>query len=131
MNPGSRGADGLGNRLVLDFALRLTSSVSRLAAVAGFVALLLLLVGQPAPADDGGAEIEEATGAHTRVVWVEDKSPQQTDVLARGKKLVLMGLDTRDGKGERAILPAVRNYAKPLITPDGRRVVYSDHHNDK
>jgi hypothetical protein len=36
-----------------------------------------------------------------------------------------MGLDTSDGKGERAIL-GMGSYTKPLITPRGDRVVYTD-----
>ncbi|MCL5808120.1 MAG: hypothetical protein M1418_06180 [Deltaproteobacteria bacterium] len=37
-----------------------------------------------------------------------------------------MGLDTGDEQGERAIFGTVGNYAKPLITPRGDRVVYTD-----
>jgi hypothetical protein len=62
--------------------------------------------------------------ARTRVVWVQDMG-EGLDVDTIGSNLRLMGLDTGDGKGERAIL-GTGNYAKPLITPRGDRVVYTD-----
>jgi len=60
-----------------------------------------------------------------RVVWVQDMGDGR-DVFAQGGNLRLMGLDTGDGQGERVILGTVGNYAKPLITPRGDRVVYTD-----
>ena len=63
--------------------------------------------------------------ARTRVVWVQDMG-DGSDVDAQGSNLRLMGLDSEDGKGERAILGTLKNYAKPLMTPSGNRVVYSD-----
>ena len=65
------------------------------------------------------------SGSRLRVVWVQDMGDGR-DVDTLGSNLQLMGLDTGDGKGERAILGAVGNYAKPLITPRGDRVVYTD-----
>jgi hypothetical protein len=65
--------------------------------------------------------------ARTRVVWVQDLGDgRDGDTL--GSNLRLMGLDTGDGKGERAILGMPGNYSKPLIAPRGDRVVYSDRH---
>ena len=58
-----------------------------------------------------------------RIVWVQDMGDGR-DVFAQGGNLRLMGLDTGDGQGERVILGTVGNYAKPLITPLGDRVVY-------
>ena len=66
-----------------------------------------------------------AGNARMRVVWVQDMGDGR-DVFAQGGNLRLMGLDTGDGQGERVILGTVGNYAKPLITPRGDRVVYSD-----
>jgi|GEM_PF-2874694 len=63
--------------------------------------------------------------ARKRVVWVQDMG-EGRDVDALGGNLRLMGLDTGDGRGERVILGTVKNYAKPLITPSGNRVVFSD-----
>ena len=42
------------------------------------------------------------------------------DPFAAGDKLVLMGLDTEDGKGERVILGKRQSYVKPLLTPTWR-----------
>ena len=39
-------------------------------------------------------EVRNLTGAHTRVVWVQQDG---TDPLAAGDNLVLMGFDTEDG----------------------------------
>jgi len=63
--------------------------------------------------------------ARYRVAWVQDIG-EGRDVFAQGGNLRLMGLDTGDGQGERAILGTAGNYAKPLITPRGDRVVYTD-----
>jgi len=49
-----------------------------------------------------------------------------SDPFALGGNLRLMGLDTADGQGERVILGTMGNYARPLITSRGDRVVYSD-----
>jgi hypothetical protein len=67
----------------------------------------------------------DVNNARTRVVWVQDMG-DGSDVDAQGGNLRLMGLDSEDGKGERVILGTLKNYAKPLITPRGDRVVYSD-----
>ncbi len=75
-----------------------------------------------------GEDLAKLTGQHTRVVWVQDRSKASGDTFAGGKHLVLMGLDSKDGKGARAILPGTRSAAKPLLTPDGQRVVYTDRH---
>ena len=62
------------------------------------------------------------TGAHTRLVWVQHDG---SDPFAEGTNLVVMGYDSDDGQGERAIVGQRANYAKPLLTPDGQRVVFS------
>jgi hypothetical protein len=66
----------------------------------------------------------------TRVVWVQEMG-EGGDVDAQGSNLRLMGLDTGDDRGERVILGTLTNYAKPLITPRGDRVVYSDRIREK
>ncbi len=88
---------------------------------------LFVSVTTPVLADDAGDRLEAFTGGHSRLVWVQDQGDAQDDTLARGRKLRLMGLDSRDGLGERALRTAIQNYAKPLLTPDGSAVVYSDH----
>lgn len=68
--------------------------------------------------------VEALTEAHTRVVWAQDHT-DLTDVFGRSDQLRLMGYDSRDGKGERVILPGPGNFLKPLFTPDGDQIVYS------
>lgn len=69
--------------------------------------------------------VEDITGARARVVWVQD-TEEMNDVFARGDQLRLMGYDSRDGRGERPLLAERGHYMKPLLTPTGTRVVYSD-----
>lgn len=95
------------------------------------VAVVLLLLslaaagcGDTAAREGVAAEVHAFTGARTRVVWVQGDG---TDPYAMGTNLVLMGLDTEDGRGERAILPARGSYVKPLFTASGDRIVYSTH----
>ena len=66
------------------------------------------------------------TGARMRVVWTRDVRTGGTDPQGKGPNFTLMGLDTADGAGERAILPEVANYRKPFFTQDGTGVVFSD-----
>jgi hypothetical protein len=67
--------------------------------------------------------VRALTGAPTRVVWCQ--------VLDRTGKSRLMGLDTEDGRGIRVILPAVSSCVKPLITPNGQQIVFSNRTADK
>jgi len=69
--------------------------------------------------------VQRLTGAHTRVVWIQDLS-DGTDIAGRRRRLLLMGYDSRDGLGERPLLEERSNYTKPLITPLGNRVVFSN-----
>ena len=77
-----------------------------------------------APAVVDAASVETFTGGHTRVVWLTDA--ENKDSFAGHNKLRLMGYDSRDGKGERVICGERANYHRPLITPDGERIVYSN-----
>jgi len=70
----------------------------------------------------GTSATRDLTGAHTRLVWVQHDG---TDPFAMGTGLVLMALDSDDGRGERALVGQPGNYVKPLFTSDGQRVVYS------
>lgn len=78
---------------------------------------------------DSAGQLADLTDAHVRVVWVQDQSKANSDTLALGRELKLLGFDSRDGRGERALLSDVQNYAKPLLTADGERVVYSDRYS--
>ena len=68
------------------------------------------------------AASDSPAGSHARVVWVQGDG---TDPFALGSNLVLMGLDSEDGKGERTILGKRGSYVKPLLTPRGDRVLFS------
>jgi hypothetical protein len=68
--------------------------------------------------------VQRLTGAHTRLVWIQDLS-DGTDIAGRRRRLLLMGYDSGDGLGERPLLEERSNYTKPLITPTGKRVVFS------
>jgi hypothetical protein len=92
-------------------------------------ALALLLAAGAATACSGPAgmsgpvsEVRSFTGAPTRVVWVQGDG---SDPYAAGQDLVLMGLDTEDGRGERVILGDRQSYVKPLLTPRGDRILFS------
>ncbi len=69
--------------------------------------------------------VRRLTGARTRIVWVQDAG-EGRDPFAQGTGLRLIGLDTDDGRGERAIIDSIGSYAKPIITPSGDRVVFSN-----
>ena len=74
-----------------------------------------------------GASVEKFTGGHTRVVWVTDA--RNKDSFAERNHLQLVGYDSRDGKGERIICAERANYYRPLITPDGEQIVFSNRQN--
>jgi hypothetical protein len=72
--------------------------------------------------DGPGAAVRAFTGAHTRGVWVQGDG---TDPETEGDQLVLMGLDSDDGQGERVILAERRSYVKPRLTSRADRIVFS------
>jgi hypothetical protein len=104
--------------------------MSRLLSVGGLAGIPLLACltaaacgGSAAPPIEGAAaDVRGLTGAHTRVVWGQHDG---TDPRLRGDQVQLMGFDSDDGKGERAILEKRSSYVKPMITPRGDRIVYS------
>jgi hypothetical protein len=69
--------------------------------------------------------VEKVTGAHTRVVWMRDMK-DGTGTMGWRDGYLLMGYDSRDFQGARAILPEEGSFFRPLITPDGQRVVFTD-----
>lgn len=78
------------------------------------LAILCCLV-LPAAADTVAGEVRAMTGAHTRIVWTSENAP-------KGGGRLIMGLDTDDDKGARA-LTDLGAWHRPLITPCGDRVV--------
>ncbi len=108
----------------------MTGRGSRQIPIALAVAALVSLSGC------GGAGADESSfgtfvGARARAVWVQQQKAGQIDKHAAGGSLKLMGLDSADGRGARAILDKVGSYARPLFTPDGGQVVFSDKGVDK
>jgi hypothetical protein len=71
-----------------------------------------------------GRTVEAFTGGHTRAVWAADDT--NADTFAHSADLRLMGYDSRDGRGARVILEGPSNFTVPLLTPDGKRVVFSN-----
>ena len=76
------------------------------------------------PPSIDGKELETFTSGHTRLVWLTDA--ENRDSFAERDRLQLMGFDSRDGKGERVIWGERANYYRPLITPDGDQIVFSN-----
>ena len=74
----------------------------------------------------GAAGLRTLAGAHARMVWMQAVDPDATDPLGIGSGFRLMGIDSDDGLGVREILPGPRSYRKPLLTPDGQRIVFTD-----
>jgi len=74
-------------------------------------------------------EIRAECGS-ARMVWCQDAG-EGSDAGAQGNALRLMGFDTDDGRGERGILTNLSNYAKPMLTPDGNRIIFSNRQEQK
>lgn len=92
----------------------------RLRRATGWILCLLGAIG-------GQAEpLREFAGGPARVVWCQQVDEGSGDAMARTDSFRLMGYDSEDGLGERPLLDAVRNYHKPLLSPDGATIVFSD-----
>jgi hypothetical protein len=78
------------------------------------------LEGPPTLTDD----VARFVGVRTRLVWMQAAEKGAADIYMPVFRL--MGFDSRDGRGQRVILDEVRNYFMPMLTSDGRRVVFSD-----
>ena len=91
------------------------------------VAPRVAIVAEPRPSAQLNQQdaIEALTGGRTRAVWIRDLG-DGTDILGFGDQVLVMGFDTGDDLGERAIVDSPGTYAKPLITPRGDRVVYTN-----
>ena len=97
-------------------------SLSTLALLIGSLTHTLVASAQTNSPDPVG----QFTGAPTRIVWVQDNSPGNRDIQAQGTQLQLMGYDSLDGQHERPLLQARSNYARPLLSPNGRQVIFTD-----
>jgi len=99
-----------------------------------FIGIFFLLPGcrdeQPAVHVPTISRLHKFTGSPARLVWVQDLLDNK-DVFARGEHLRLMGYDSEDGKGERIILSGPGNFFRPLLTPSGQQIVFSDFYQRK
>ena len=84
---------------------------------------------QPASAAVAPDGVAAVTGGHTRAVWIQDQG-DGTDILGFGNQVTIVGFDSDDGQGERAIVAAAGTFAKPLFTRNGDRIIYADRTND-
>ncbi len=84
-----------------------------------------------APQDPLSKQVEAFTKNHTRMVWMRYTKTDTNDVFANYEQFVLCGLDTRDGLGERVLIEDKSNYARPMISPDGSTIVFSDKNTDR
>ncbi len=89
-------------------------------------ALLIAAFALSACAGSGPDPLREFVGAPARVVWCQQVDEGSDDPLGRTDRFRLMGYDSEDGRGQRVILGQVRNYRKPLLSPDGATIVFSD-----
>jgi len=81
------------------------------------------------PATESRDAVGRFTGGRTRIVWTADAGDGR-DIIGQGSQLLLMGYDSHDGPGERVILSKPSSYAKPLVTPRGDRILFSDRTQD-
>ncbi len=85
---------------------------------------------RPAPPAATQADIVDldpvTQGRRIKIVWAQSATAGTADIAAQGQDLLLVGLDSKDGKGPRPLLPSLRNIFKPLLSPDGSEVVFTD-----
>ena len=77
------------------------------------------------------SKISELTGGKTRIVWTQDMGPGSNDVSLTTSSHRLMGFDTDINEGPVPIIRRLSNYWKPLITPDGQHIVFSEFNKKK
>ncbi|MEZ5301296.1 MAG: hypothetical protein R3F11_11685 [Verrucomicrobiales bacterium] len=64
-------------------------------------------------------------GKRAKLAW-EEYQGGGGDTYSNGEQHYLMGFDTADGRGARVILGEKSNYSRPLITPGGERLLYTN-----
>ena len=96
----------------------------------GLASVALAFVASPARAEDDAwnrqiaADIRELTGAHTRIVWLQDAG-EDPSPWGGGPAMRIMGFDTDDGKGIRPIFREPSDYSWPYLTPDGEGIAFN------
>ncbi len=76
------------------------------------------------PPHSHAANVLDFAGSRTRAVWLQDMGTG-SDFEAQADRLRLMGFDSTDEQGEFVLLGDIKNYARPLITRRGDRVIFS------
>lgn len=109
--------------------IRISAALAR-AGISLLVICSFVHVIVPAGASNAAAEVRALTDGSTRIVWCQDAG-DGADAAARSNALRLMGFDTDDGRGERCILANPANYTKPMLTPDGNRIIFSNRQERK
>ena len=67
----------------------------------------------------------DLAGGSVRAVWIRETG-DGTDWHAATSNVVLMGYDSEDDRGVRVLHEGYPNYNKPLLSPDGQTVVFTD-----
>ena len=70
-------------------------------------------------------KVEAFTGARTKMVWSQYQKEKSTDPRSNNAGHFLMGLDTKEGLGARAIIAREDNYTRPILTSDGETILYT------
>ncbi|MCX7818356.1 MAG: hypothetical protein N2652_03980 [Kiritimatiellae bacterium] len=91
----------------------------------GVVAAMWLALARAAPGDPA-AELRALAGGPVRLVWSRQVSGEGGDPFATNSWYSLIAFDTEAG-GERVLVPGPRSVRKPLISPDGEWVVFTDY----
>ncbi len=63
-------------------------------------------------------------GRRFRIAWVEQRDGEQPDPFVHSDGMRLVGFDSQNGFS--AISPVTGNYFRPLLSPDGQDVIYTD-----
>lgn len=71
------------------------------------------------------ADVRAVAGGPARVVWCRQVTGDGGDPFATNAWYALMALDTESGR-ERALIQGPASIRKPLLSPDGRTVVFTD-----
>ncbi|NCC51203.1 MAG: metal-dependent hydrolase [Spartobacteria bacterium] len=75
--------------------------------------------------DPLASSIAALTDHQVKAVWVRDCETLK-DAYALGGDLQLVGYDSADGAGESVLVPGPESIIRPIISPDGRFVFFSD-----
>lgn len=70
-------------------------------------------------------KVEAFTGARTKIVWAQYQKDKSTDPRSNKNAHFLMGLDTQDPLGARAIIAREENYTRPILSGDGNTIIFT------